>query len=294
MKFFLVGIIFLILIFFFYISSSNKKSYIIPDSNQINVENTLNSQFKNEFYEDFSEDYVLEEVGNMNESLSDNWWVNSGAFLYSKNGIGRTSFGKLKENSKWQKKFSNSSNRERVIETENGFRPQNIFRLVTRKKWKNFTQEAYFRIHKYNLSKSEHRKESNGILLFNRYKDGNNLYYAGLRVDGYAIIKKKINGKYITLVKNRIFEGEFSRDRNPNLLPLNKWIGVKTEVKTIENDNVSIKLFLDLNRNGNWKQVLEVVDRKEDNNFLEEGFCGIRTDFMDVEFDDYKIIEVLS
>ena len=289
MKFFSIFIIFLVLLSLFIMYKDD-----ILFSAKSKTKNTSDSlQFKNEFYEDFSEDYVLEEVGNADKSLNKDWWVNSGAFLYSENGIGRTSFGKLKKNSKWQKKFSNSDNKERVAETDNGFRPQNVFRLVTKRKWKNFAQEVYFRINKYNLSESKHRKESNGILLFNRYQDGDNLYYAGLRVDGYAIIKKKINGKYFTLAKEKVFDGKFNRNKLPNLLPLNKWIGIKTEVKTVKNNGVNIKLFLDLNRDGKWRQILKVVDKDEDNKFLlKSGFCGIRTDFMDVEFDDYRIVEI--
>ena len=37
------------------------------------------------------------------------------------------------------------------------------------------------------------------MLLFNRYQDGQTLYYGGVRVDGAAVIKKKLAGVYTTL-----------------------------------------------------------------------------------------------
>ena len=119
------------------------------------------------------------------------------------NGIGKTIQGDFPEGSKWQKKYEKSNPKD----TDNGTHPQNIFRLVTKAKWQNFDQEAYFRINRLNLSSSDNRNESNGILLFNRYEDGDNLYYTGLRVDGTAVIKKKYAGKYYTLSEKVFFPG---------------------------------------------------------------------------------------
>lgn len=299
MKIFLI--IILILIILVIRDSFFKKDNIVIFEKNNNIEN-ISKKKKDEdikekvieFSENFSNRYVIEESSTMDKSNNKKWWVNSGAFLYSKNGVGRTIFGKLEKNSKWQIKFANS-NHERMLETDKGYRPQNIFRLVTRTKWKNFKQTVYFKIKKYNLSKDKHRSESNGLLLFNRYKDGDNLYYVGLRVDGCAIIKKKINGKYITLDKKKIFNGVYNRDNKPNLLPINKWIGVKSEVKTNDNNEVVLKLFLDMNKSGNWKQIINIKDDSDSlngNSILGKGYAGIRTDFMDVEFDDYKIVEI--
>jgi hypothetical protein len=96
------------------------------------------------------------------------------------------------------------------------------------------------------LSDSEYRNESNGVLLFNRYKDGDNLYYSGIRVDGQAVIKKKIKGKYFTLVEKELFgkDGDYDRKSNPNLIPQGKWIGIKSVLKN-EGEAVDIKLYVD-------------------------------------------------
>jgi hypothetical protein len=144
------------------------------------------------------------------------------------------------------------------------------------------------------LSKSPNRNASNGILLMLRYQDGDSLYYAGLRVDGSAVIKKKINGRYITLAQEKIFDGIYARETSPNLLPKNKWLGIKSEVKN-ENNSVRIKLFGDLNETGEWQKILEVVDSKNISGsepIYKEGFQGIRTDFMDVEFKDFRVEKI--
>lgn len=242
--------------------------------------------------EDFSREYILEETGKMSSSTNPDWWVNSGAFLYSENGVGRTIFGKLKKDSKWQKRFAKGKN-DIPSETDGGYYPQNIFRLVTKGKWKNFEQEVYYNIRKYNLSEDEHRSASNALLLFNRYQDGFNLYYTGLRVDGTVVVKKKYQKKYYTIGQKKVLEGIYDRKNNPNLIPENKWIGVRSRVETLEGDKVEIKVFVNFDRvANNWQEVLSVVDDGEKYGgaaILESGYAGIRTDFMDVEFDDYLI-----
>lgn len=237
---------------------------------------------------DFSEDLVLEEAGEIEESKSQYWWLNSGAYLIQENGVGKTIQGNAEEGSKWQVKYKNYN----ADETDDGLHPQNIFRLVTRSKWQDYAQEAYYKITDYHLSKSTYRSESNGLLLFNRYQDENDLYYTGLRVDGAAVIKKKIKGEYFTLSYEPVFEGKYDRESNPDLLPMNTWIGIKSEVINGADGTVNIKLFIDRNRSGNWELVAEAKDDGVSYGgeaILNEGYAGIRTDFMDVEFDDYKM-----
>ena len=239
----------------------------------------------------FKEDGVLDESGNMKESHSLRWWLNSGGILFFKDKKARTIYGNLPKYSYWRIIYYLSNSKD----TDNGYHPQNIFRLVTKSKWKNFTQEAYFRIIKNNFSESENRNQSNGLLLFNRYLDGDNLYYTGIRVDGAAVIKKKIKGKYFTMAYKKIFDGKYNRKSNPNLLPQNTWLGVKSEVVTLDNNNVQIKLFVDKYKTGNWELVLEAIDdgRSYGKSVISnQGYAGIRTDFMDVEFDDYKVEEL--
>ena len=233
---------------------------------------------------------ILEEASSMKKSKSDDWWLNSGGVMISDGKEFSPNIGALGENSSWRKLYSKNNARD----TDGGYFPQNIFRLVTRKKWENFSQSVYFNIDKINLSKSEYRNESNGILLFNRYQDGDNLYYTGLRVDGYAVIKKKIKGKYYTLAGKNLFakEKKYDREDVPNLLPVNVWMGLKSEVKNIGDKTVKIKVYIDKMQNGNWQLVLEKEDTGDKYGKVplsKAGYAGIRTDFMDVEFRNYSI-----
>ncbi len=266
--------------------------YYPQENGVVTIEGT--DEIKNQkgiFIDGFQRREIIEETGEMEESIGSDWWVNSGAFLIKNGKIGKTLQGKIKKDSVWQKKYEDYNSES----TDGGYRPQNIFRLVTKSKWQDFQQEVYFRIVKYNLSKSKHRNQSNGLLLFNRYLDGDNLYYTGIRVDGAGVIKKKIKGEYFTLAYEPIFNGRYDIKTNSNLLPENTWIGLKSEVVTTNDNNVNIKLFLDKEGNENWELILEVTDDNKSyggDAILKEGYSGIRTDFMDVEFDDYYIKDI--
>ncbi|MDA1334691.1 MAG: hypothetical protein O2794_01585 [bacterium] len=235
-------------------------------------------------------DGVLQEAGLPKNSSSPYWWLNSGAFLVIERGVFRTIQGPLEDNSSWRKLYLSND----PDDTDEGRYPQNLFRLVTHDTWKTFIQSFDFSITKDNLSQSTNRAESNGILSFNRYQDGDNLYYAGIRVDGAAVIKKKIGGEYYTLDYQPYFEGEYNRDTHPNLLPHKQWLGLKSVVQTQEDNTVLIQLYLDEYNKGDWKLVAEAIDDGSQAGapFLKEGHAGIRTDFMDVEFDNYLIREI--
>jgi len=241
------------------------------------------------FSENFNTDFSVTESGSIEESSNKNWWISSGAYLNSAGGLGNTIMGKLSIFDPWRVAFSISN----PIDTDDGYYPQNIFRLVLKSKWQNFQQEAYFKIINDNLSVSPNRNASNGLLLFNRYQDAFNLYYTGVRVDGYAVIKKKINGEYYTMAYKPFINGSvYDKDNNPNLLPKNTWIGLRSEVTNNADKTVTIKLYTDNGKTGNWVLVAEA---KDDGKIYggpvisSEGYAGIRTDFMDVSFEDYKI-----
>lgn len=274
-----------------------KRRLIKKDVSEVEIEDTfkLVTPVRRDevmFADDFSGKLALEERGDPDDSQSINWWVNSGAFLYIESGVGKTLFGELEKGTKWQKKYKNYN----ASETDNGHHPQNIFRLITKSEWKDFTQTAYYKINKYILSNDKHRSASNGILLFHRYQDGDNLYYAGLRVDGAVVIKKKYGGEYSQLGYKKIFKGEYDKYKKPNLLPINTWLGIKTETKSLSENSISLKVFIKKSDDGDWEKVLEVVDENIGRNKIinKKGFAGIRTDFMDVEFDDYEIKELVS
>jgi hypothetical protein len=239
----------------------------------------------------FNVDGVLEEAGSMDESASKYWWLDSGGMFIIQSGMGSTIQGPLPANNKWRMLYASSNS----IDTDQGLHPQNIFRLLTRSQWKNFRQQMYFRIKADNMSESTNRNESNGILLLSRFMDSNNLYYAGLRVDGHAIIKKKINGTYHTLVEEPVLAGTYSRDSKMSLLPKNTWIGLRSDVMNIGDDHVKIKLFADIGQKGNWVLIADADDLNdvEDGPIVDsEGYAGVRIDFMDVDFKDYRIYEL--
>jgi hypothetical protein len=251
-----------------------------------------NSSSEINFENSFKNGEILEESGKIKNSTNADWWLNSGAMASFSNGIFKTNIGSLPAGSAWQKLYAKNN----PLDTQDGFLPQNIFRLVEKGSWKNFSQEVYFQIDAVNSTESPQRNESNGVLLFNRYLDGDNLYYAGVRVDGDAVIKKKLKGKYYTLAEKPIFSNgnEYDHENEANLIPEHQWIGIRCEVKETQNDGVDLKLSIDEKDNGQWKLVLEVEDsggRFGKKPIIEAGHAGIRSDFMDVSFRNYKILE---
>ena len=81
----------------------------------------------------FSQNGTLYEAGSDAETSSPYFWLNSGAKLIISGGTGKTIQGGLASNDKWRLIYLNSN----PVDTDNGYHPQNIFRLFTRTKWKN-------------------------------------------------------------------------------------------------------------------------------------------------------------
>lgn len=238
----------------------------------------------------FHVDGMLEEAGSESESSSPYFWLNSGGRLNLANGVGATIHGDLAAPDKWYTIYLASN----PTDTDWGAHPQNIFRLLTRSRWENFTQSVSFQMTKLNVSASPERDGWSGILLFNRYLDSDNLYYIGLRHDGDGVIKKKRYGVYYTLAQGPAFtaEASYERDTVPNLMPGQVWMGLKSVVQTNTDSTVTLQLWLDRQLTGNWELVLETVDTNggaDGAPILGDGFAGIRTDFMDVEFDDHRL-----
>ncbi|MEA2626055.1 MAG: hypothetical protein QOD06_2100, partial [Candidatus Binatota bacterium] len=233
---------------------------------------------------------VVEEAGNASDSWSSGWWVNSGGRLISDGSNGGTIQGELPAGDRWRALYG----RNNPTDTDGGLHPQNIFRLVTSGEWKELTQEVTFRIRALNLSSSPNRSASNGVLFFHRYQDGDDLYYAGVRVDGSAVIKKKLAGVYTTLASRKIYPGTYDREAMPNLLPVGRWIGMRTLTQDLPGGGVSIRLEIrDPADGGAWTPVLEADDTGAGPSgpaIDVEGHAGIRTDFLDVEFDDYSAV----
>ncbi len=232
---------------------------------------------------------TLYETSSSGESTSPYWWLNSGAKLRIEDGVGKTVQGNLPANDKWRLLYA----RTNPLDTDNGYHPQNLFRLVTRSIWGNVREEAYFKVNKDNLSSSPNRDGHNGLLLMSRYQDsGQTLYYTGVRVDGAAVIKRKFKGSYTTLASKKILSnslGSYDKVRNPNLIPKNTWVGIRSEVKDNADGSANVRLYTDVGQKGIWTLALEVRDTSP---IRTSGYGGIRTDFMDVEFDEYRLTAI--
>jgi hypothetical protein len=231
----------------------------------------------------FNADGTLVEAGSSADSSSPYWWLNSGGYMVIDNGVGKTYQGSLPVTNIWNSLYRSSSGSD----TDNGTHPQNLFRLVSRSSWQNVRVEAAYKINKDNFSASSNRNASNGLLLMSRYGDsGQTLYYAGVRVDGAAVIKKKYKGAYTTLAQKQIFPGTYVEGGRVNLLPHGKWITLRSE--TVNNSDGSVTIRLSMKKDGEnaFTKLLEVKDTSSP--ISAAGYVGLRTDFMDVEFENLK------
>ena len=242
----------------------------------------------------------------MSESSDQNWWVGSGGYLYLNNGTASTIQGTLPQNDTFRINYSLSKGSK---DTDNGYRPQNIFRLVNRNTWAgNYTEQVYFKYSKYNnmTTNGKNLGADNGISLMVNYQDGDNLYYVGLRADGFAGIKKKIDGQYSELQNPvKVFPGSYKQ--YDNLIPQDKWIGLRAVVEEQRhNDNTTttipagckdqiyIAMYIDQKGDGSsWKYVTSYIDQNSiaaaTSTIFKQGHTGIRTDFMDTQFKDFKV-----
>ena len=215
----------------------------------------------------------------MAESASSDFWLNSGGEFFFAGGFGHTIEGDLPASDRWHQAYARSSS----VDTDGGSHPQNLFRLVTRRTFREVAQDLTFTIRRYNASGSPNRNQSNGVLLFQHYQDGDNLYYAGVRVDGAAVVKKKLAGSYYTLGLAPVYLGAYDRAQAPNLIPEGRPINLHTDTRTNSDQSVSVSLSVD------GSAVLEVHDAGIGGApIAEAGFAGIRTDFMDVDFESYR------
>lgn len=240
------------------------------------------------FVYSFNTSGVLYEAGSSGESTSPYWWLNSGAKMIIQGSVGKTNQGELPLLDKWRLMYSLTN----PLDTDNGYHPQNTFRLVTKNAMGNGRVEALFKIEKDNWSSSPNRNASNGLLLMSRYQDKDTLYYAGIRVDGYAVIKKKYKGAYFTMATKRIFAGTYTAAANVNMLPHQEWIGLRTESVANADGSVTVKLFMKRDGETQWTKLLEAKDNGSYGGtapISANGRAGIRTDFMDVSFESFRM-----
>jgi hypothetical protein len=207
--------------------------------------------------------------------------VSSGALFFRDGGVGRTIVGELPADSPWRARYARSNPRD----TDGGAHPQNVFRVVRRQSLGDASQSLTFRILRTNRTSSGNRNASNGVFLFQRYLGENDLYATGIRVDGNAAIKKKSGGRTYTLGLADLFGGGrgWNSGGNSNFIPEGRAITIRTESRD-EAGGVHRRWFVD------DRLVIDLVDdgRIGGSPHFGSGLGGIRTDFMDLEFDDYR------
>lgn len=236
----------------------------------------------------FNSNGTMIEAGAMSDSSSGYWWLNSGGKMLFTGGLGETVHGNLASTDLWRTRYASANS----VDTDGGYHPQNLFRLVSRNTWENVHVESLYKIDKDNFSASPNRNQSNGLLLMLRYHpDGQTLYYAGIRVDGTAVIKKKINGIYYTMAQSTIFPGTYSIPANVNLLPHNGWLKLAADAITNANGSVTVNLYLTKPGQTTPVKILTSTDSGQYGAtapITGANYIGIRTDFMDVSFDNFK------
>lgn len=254
---------------------------------------TETAQVGSKFIYTFNSPGTLHETGSMQESTSPYWWLNAGGELRINTWTGATMYGNsLLDLNLWGLRYSLAN----PLDTDNGSHPQNLFRLLTKSTWENSRQEMQFLIASDNFSTSGNRNTSNGLLLMSRYGDnGQTLYYAGVRVDGTAVIKKKFKGTYYTMAQEKVFPGTYDGwQDSKNLIPHRQWLILRTETITNADGSVTVRLFKRM-RDSAWEKLLEVTDSGQyagTQPITGAGHSGVRTDFMDVRFENYRTEEL--
>lgn len=235
----------------------------------------------------FSSPGTLNQTATVSQSGSPYWWVAGGGQLQVISGLGQSLQGNISSLNRWSSTYKLSN----PFETDKGLHPQNVFLMFSRTPQLNIDQTVSVKINRDNLNTLSNRKPWNGIFLMSRWLDNNNYYYAGIRHDGNAIIKKKVNGIYYTLAQKQILPGVYNATSNPNLLPKNVWIKMRSVTYTdTATGNVHVKLYTDQNQSGNWVLSLETVDNGSKGvKVNSQGLLGLKSDFMDISMDNYNL-----
>jgi hypothetical protein len=228
------------------------------------------------------------EAGAEGETSSPYFWLNSGGKFIMRDGIGLTVQGELRPTDGTRLLYSAMN----PLDTDDGYHPQNTLRLVTRADWQDIQESVSFNIKRLELSDTPNRDGYSGVFLFGRYYDSDNLYYVGIRQDGQAVIKKKIGGVYYTLASKQLFGSieDYDRFLNPNLMPENTWMGLRATFDNYTSSSVRVRLYIDRHNTGRWEYVMTTIDKGAGGPALvQPGKAGIRSDYMDMQFDNLDI-----
>ena len=230
--------------------------------------------------------YTFGSSGTLNQTVSADtsgsayWWVANGGQLLVSNGVGKTMQGDATSANPWYTIYAKSL----AVTSDNGKHPQNTFAALLRTPTLDTDQSIAVQINKDNLANTANRKPYNGIHLISRWQNDGNYYFAGLRADGHAVIKKKVGNAYYTLAEKSAFPGTYNSTTNPNLLPKNTWMNVRMITSTDASGSVHVQLYL------NQTLMLDTTDNGARGATIKtEGLTGIRSDFMDMLMDNYKL-----
>ena len=235
---------------------------------------------------------TLTESTSSTNSPDANLWLKSGGKLTIADGRALSLQGSLSANDPLRLAYAQKAN----IESDNGFHPQNIFQLNTKKVWLNSSAEVDVKITSLNFFNLNNSHPWNGISLISRFTDDNNYYYSSWRVDGYLTIKKKSAGKHYTLIQKKIYDGTYDPAVNPSLLPFGKNVGLKFDTVTNANGSVTLKLYIDNDNTGNWQLATEYTDTGSigGNTLKNSGQAGILASYIDAEYSGYNISDLTS
>ncbi len=233
----------------------------------------------------FNSPGTLYESASLNLSTSPYWWLLSGGKLIIENGVGKTIQGALSPLDPMRLASKGNSS------LDSGAHPQNAFFLLSREPMQNGSFEIDTRRIADNLSLALNRKPYIGESLIARYQDANNYYYAGIRADGAAVIKKKTNGVYQTLSQKQIFPGTYNSETNPDLIPLGVTIGLKLTITNNSSGQPTLSFYTDVSNTGVWKLALSATDDpvKFGATISNAGLVGIQSDNADATFDNFRL-----
>ncbi len=230
----------------------------------------------------FNADGRLPEAGSAGASWSPYLWLQSGGYLDIANGVGSTITGALPVSDPMHATYANAY----AVSSDGGAHPQNLFRLFTKASMGDGSASIYVDRTADNLANTANRRPYTGESVIVRYQDAGHYYYAGIRDDGYAVIKKDVGGTYETLAAAKVFPGTYNSASNPSLIPLGQWIGMKLDAVNTSS-GVALTFSTDVGKTGTWKPVLSATDTS--NPITAAGTVGIESDYSDASFDNLRL-----
>ncbi|HET8581461.1 MAG TPA: LamG-like jellyroll fold domain-containing protein [Candidatus Paceibacterota bacterium] len=233
---------------------------------------TAQSAVPNPFLYTFNSAGTLREASSPANSTSPYFWLAEGDALVIKGGRGQTLQGAQKRSGS-------------AVWSDSGTHPQNSFLMLTKQALADGSVSAYFDRIRDNLSNAANRHAYNGESVIARYQDGNDYYYAGIRADGNVVIKRKVNGSFTTLAVKKVLPGTWSASGDADLIPLNKWVGLKLDV-TNTSKGQKLSLYTDIGWTGRWTLAASALD--SDATLAKAGTAGIESTFGDLVFDNFE------